>query len=120
MWIYSQSSGNLNSNNKLIAVGYSGHEQGKNNYSFQNVIGIGPCPVGLFNIGEAYDHPKLGPITMDLFPDEHNEMFGRDAFRIHADSIEHPGAASEGCICLNRATRLMISSSKDRKLVVIP
>ena len=41
---------------------------------------------------------------MPLIPSPTNEMFGRSEFLIHGDSLEHPGAASEGCIILPRFT----------------
>lgn len=121
MFIYSQSKHTLYHNDTLISSdGYSGHDLGMNNPAMQSVSMIGPLPVGLYEIGKSYDHPKLGPITMDLIPDPFNEMFGRSLFRIHPDSIEHPHEASEGCVCQDKTTRLYINSSLDKKLVVIP
>lgn len=119
MWIYQQSSGKIFYNNLLISIGYSGYNEGKNNHLAQHIKSVGPCPVGLYTISNAYDDPKHGPISFRLEPDIFNEMFDRDGFMIHPDSIEHPGMASEGCICQNKNTRIMIKNSKDKKLVVI-
>lgn len=121
MFIYSQSQHKLYHNDTILSSdGYSGHDLGMNNPSMQSVAMIGPLPVGLYDIGNSYNHPKLGPITMDLTPDPHNEMFGRSLFRIHPDSIEHPHEASEGCMCQNKDVRTYISNSSDKKLIVIP
>lgn len=120
MFLFKQSTGEFFSNNSLLTKGYSGHGPGKNNHALQMIKSVGPCPVGIFDIGEAYDDPKHGPIAFRLTPDPHNEMFNRDGLLIHPDSIEHPGEASEGCICLDKVTRLMIKASTDKKLVVIP
>ncbi len=56
---------------------------------------------------------------MRLTYDPSNEMGGRDGFFIHADSYEHPGQASEGCIVLPLQLRMMIALSLDRDLSVI-
>lgn len=107
MWKYSQTTGNLyiNGDDVPIAVGYSGFGQGKDNPDLQDVHNVGPIPVGLYNIGPAYDHPELGPVVMNLEPTITTNTFGRSEFRIHGDSKEHPGSASHGCIILPRSIR---------------
>jgi hypothetical protein len=52
-------------------------------------------------------------------PDPGTETFGRGEFRIHGDSIAHPGTASHGCIILPRAVRDAIWRSGDRALEVV-
>jgi hypothetical protein len=52
-------------------------------------------------------------------PDRGTETFGRSEFRIHGDSIAHPGMASHGCIILPRAVRDAIWRSGDRALEVV-
>nr|WP_123336389.1 DUF2778 domain-containing protein [Erwinia sp. JUb26] len=49
--------------------------------------------------------------------DEDN-MHGRNLFRIHGDSREHPGEASEGCIILGPDARREIINSIDKTLIV--
>jgi hypothetical protein len=56
---------------------------------------------------------------MHLTPDLSNAMFGRSEFLCHGDSIEHPGAASEGCIITPRVVRHLLWSSGDHELTVI-
>jgi hypothetical protein len=85
----------------------------------QAVENIGPIPEGLFIIGPAYTHPILGPLTMNLVPQVGTNMFGRFAFRIHGDSKEHPGNASDGCIVQEEPNRVAVSTSPDRLLKVV-
>lgn len=119
MWLYKQSTGELSHDGELVGVGYAGNGEGKNNAAMQNVHGIGPLPVGFYTIDKAYNHPHLGPITMNLIPDATNEMFGRGDFRIHGDSIDAPGTASEGCIVQSRPVRTKVNTSIDRRLQVV-
>jgi hypothetical protein len=81
--------------------------------------GIGPIPVGLYRIGPAIDHPRLGPLAMPLVPLSGTETYGRSGFFIHADSLKHAGQASEGCVCLPHDVREVIASSSDRVLRVV-
>lgn len=103
----------------LVGTGYAGKGEGKNNPAMQAVHDVGPIPEGDYTIGAPYTHPHLGPLTMNLTPDEGNEMEGRSAFRIHADATAHPGEASDGCIVQNIWTRTAVSESGDRRLRVV-
>jgi len=121
-WIFAQRTGRMYHDGELFAVGYSGRYMGKNNPLMQNVKETGPLPVGIYRIEDAYTHPHLGPLTMNLKPDPANEMFDRSEFRIHGDSIESPGFASKGCIVLNHGYRMAINDaarSGDRLLEVV-
>lgn len=119
---YIQCSGKLFRAETLLAVGYAGRYDGKNNPDMQDVKEIGPLPVGLYRIGDPYKHELLGPITMNLEPNYSNEMLGRADFRIHGDSSEHPGMASKGCIVMPREIRQFIAdhlSEGSRSLEVV-
>jgi len=118
MYVYSQSTGQFMQNGQLVAIGYAGAGLGKNNPKMQNVPKVGPLPQGGYSIGEPRTDPKDGPLCFDLTPDPTNEMFGRGGFRIHADSISHPGAASLGCIVLGHPERQQIADNDDRRLEV--
>jgi len=118
MWNYSQSSGVLTHNFIRVGMGYSGHGEGKNNPSLQNVPDVGPCPQGRYSIGAMHDTETHGPHVMALTPESGTNTFGRSGFLIHGDSLEHPGAASEGCIILPRPIRDQISASNDYELTV--
>ena len=118
MWTYSQSTGTMSHNGQTIAIGYSGHEQGKNNPDLQRVPNVGPIPQGRYFIGPPHDSPKVGPFAFPLEPATETNTFGRSAFMIHGDSIVHPGTASEGCIILLRDARNQIAASGDNELTV--
>lgn len=119
---------------------YSGCGKGKNNPAMQDVhagcrwdeatnqwLAIpglssddwGVLPAGIYTMQAPVDTEKHGPFVMWLTPDETNIMFGRSGFGIHGDSIEHPGLASEGCICAPRAVREMMWRSNDHRIQVI-
>lgn len=117
-WWYEQANGTLSQNGTIVASGYSGHGDGKNNPALQNVPDVGPIPVGSYSIGEPCDTQTHGPYVLRLTPDAKNDMCGRAGFLIHGDSKEHPGTASHGCIILPRAVREQIWASGDRILEV--
>lgn len=123
MWTFQQSTGLMIDPNgnpmDTPPPGYSGNITGKNNPDAQDQHDVGPLPRGRYTIGPAYQSPKCGPLTMNLEPDPANQMFGRNAFRIHGDSVAAPGTASDGCIIQNHNTRLEISLSADRNLEVV-
>lgn len=120
MWTWIQSSGKLlNPAGELIAKGYSGKGEGKNNPEMQEVHEVGPIPVGEYTIGEPFHSATHGPFCLPLTPDSSNQMFGRSSFLIHGDSIQHPGEASKGCIILPRFVREAIHGSGERRLRVV-
>lgn len=120
MWVYVQESGRLyDASGSYVATGYSGSGVHKNDPSSQQIHDEGPIPQGFYGIQAPEDSPRTGPFTLPLAPDAANEMFGRSLFRIHGDSSEHPGAASDGCIILPRDCREQIWSSGDHELEVI-
>lgn len=117
-WQYRQHDGELSCDGEFEGTGYSGTDEGRNNPDMQNVIDIGPIPVGVYKIGPAYDEiGALGPCVMALEPLPDTETFGRSLFRIHGDNVQHD--ASHGCIILGPAIRRKIAASPDRSLVVV-
>lgn len=126
MWSFVQRTGNLyRDNGDLAWTGYAGGNKGAspeavNNPAMQDVVRTGPLPRGFYTIGEPYHHATLGPCTMNLTPDESNEMFGRAKFRIHGDNIKANHSASEGCIVKSpKANRQMVWDSGDHRLRVV-
>lgn len=119
MWIWEQKTGHLLFDGALVATGYSGKAEGKNNPMMAAVPNQGPIPCGVYRIGDPFDSPSHGPYVLALSPDAANEMFGRGGFLIHGDSIEHAGNASEGCIILPKNIRSQIHLSNERGLTVI-
>lgn len=123
-WTWDQSAGTLSRDGKLVSRGYSGKGRGKNNPALQGLRGVGPIPAGRWKITGIYDSPSVGPRALvlqavDRTADDRHDATNRSAFRIHGDSIAHPGEASNGCIILPRAVRLAIWASGDRDLVVV-
>jgi len=120
MWTYRQSTGELaDPLGEIIAVGYAGAGAGKNNPAMQSDIDVGPITQGFYTIGAPINSEDHGPFAMPLLPAATNQMFGREGFMMHGDSIVHPGDASEGCIIMPRATREAVWASGDRQLQVI-
>lgn len=118
MLTYKQSTGELfDATGERIGIGYAGHGEGTNDPAMESIANIGPLPRGRYFIGPAYDHPKLGPVTMNLTPQGGTDTLGRAAFRIHGDNATHD--ASHGCIVQNHDVRLRVSESPDHDLEVI-
>jgi len=119
MWVYRQHTGFLfNDAGDMVAVGYSGAGEGKNNPAMQGIRSVGPIPRGLWVIGEAYNSKRIGPLALPLYEHLHNAL-ERTFFLIHGDSISNPGNASLGCLIFSRKVREAIIASNDRLLKVI-
>ena len=119
MWVFDNSTGKIYQNIKYVGTGYSGAPGYIDNPSDEELRGKGPIPVGLYTISTPQNNPKTGPYSLPLTPDPSNEMFGREDFLIHGDSVTAPGTASEGCIILARAIREQVWNSGDRELKVV-
>lgn len=117
MYEYHQATGKLYLDGELLATGYAGYGEGKNNPAMEGKQMVGPIPKGIYSIGKSYRHPVLGPITMNLVPDKDNKMFGRSAFRIHGDNKN--GTASRGCIVLGPNVRQRIDNGPVKKIKVV-
>src|SRR5271166_2565379 len=117
MWVFDSSTGWLSNPDGIqVEKGYAGGNLGKNleginNKAYQYTPMIGPLPVGLYTMGTAVEGTHLGPLAIPLTPDPANDMRGRGGFYCHADTIGHPRCASEGCIVMSHATRLLLSQS---------
>lgn len=116
-WTYIQSTGALfDPFGHREATGYSGRKGvWRNNPFYEQAKGYGPIPRGDYMIARPRTSAIVGPIAMDLEPVGHN-AWGRTALMIHGDN--KGGDASRGCIVLDRWTRLQISGSDVRRLVV--
>ena len=120
MWAYEQSTGRLFApDGSLAGTGYSGAGAYKNDPTAQELKNLGPIPCGLYAIGEPVNTVTHGPYVLPLAPDPANEMFGRDGFLLHGDSVISPGAASEGCIVMDRVVRELVGNSPDKQLRVL-
>lgn len=103
----------------FIGTGYSGKELATNNTNYESLKNIGPLPRGNYIIEAPVQGTEKGPNAIPLTPNPNNKMFGRSGFMIHADSIEHPGFASDGCIVLIPSVREQIIQSTDKEFQVI-
>ena len=119
MLTWDQSAGTLSCTGEIIGRGYAGAGRGKNNPSMQAAVGTGPVPRGLWTIAGLANDDHTGPFSLLLYPMKGTNTLGRAGFRIHGDSIKHPGTASHGCIILPRAVRAAIWASGERTLEVI-
>ena len=121
MVVWSQFRGELiGPDGSVWGKGYSGAPFARNNPDMQNQPNAGPIPRGGWTIGDPEDSPHTGPFTLPLMAAPETETFGRNLFRIHGDSAEHPGTASHGCIILPRPVRERIHrENTDRALLVI-
>jgi hypothetical protein len=128
---YSQGIGTLSAPDGFLATGYAGADAGKNNPAMQDVKNVGPLPRGKYTItgpecvGTAFPCPdchgatahRHGPYVLRLHPVQGNEMFGRAGFLIHGSNAA--GTASEGCICIDRASRQLVISEGYTELEVV-
>ena len=127
MWIYEQKTGRLlQPDGKLLAVGYSGHAEGKNNPALQAHANLGPIPCGRFRMelitdgnGNMVDYEHKKAPVIRLIPQPGTQMFGRAGFLLHGDSIPAPGTASLGCVVENHAARMAVAFSPDKDLDVV-
>ena len=119
---YSQADGTLtNDEGNVIANGWAGHGQGKNNPFMENVHNIGPLPRGLYRVGPwgcgdptkpdyVKGYPKnLGPLIASLTQIE-GETYGRSDFFIHGPDRDpaHYGQESRGCTVVPRPQREVV------------
>jgi RHS repeat-associated protein len=124
-WEYSQSRGtmtHIDSKGKRteVAKGYSGAKgEHQNNPASQHLKDKGPIPRGQYEIGNPRKSRNTGNHVMDLKPHPDNEMHGRKEFQIHGDNPNGDKSASKGCIILPLEARKKISSSGDKKLIVV-
>lgn len=119
-WRYAQDTGVLDLDGTVIAKGYSGHGDGKNNPHAQSIPNVGPIPCGLWRIvGPPQDTLDHGPYVLTLEALPFTETFGRSGFLMHGDSIEHPGEASRGCLIFSYGVREGVWMSGITELLVV-
>jgi hypothetical protein len=119
-WQWDQSAGTLSRNGALVARGYSGNGRGLNRPAMQAAVGVGPIPRGMWRMTALrLTGASTGPYTIVLEPEPGTDTLGRSEFRVHGDSIAHPGTSSHGCIVLPRTVRETIWKSGDHVLEVV-
>ncbi len=116
---YNSGTGALTLGGKIIAKGYAGAGSGKNNPAMEGDKATGPIPRGAWAMTAVRDSQNTGPYSIILEPMAGTDAHGRSLFRIHGDSVAHPGTASHGCIILPRAIRERIWASGARVITVV-
>jgi hypothetical protein len=135
VWTYEQATGKLrNPNGDVIGRGYAGRDidaagnfvGGKNNPAKENIENVGPLPCGIYAADRMeLIHAVLGKFAIHLKPDQTTEArivaYGRQplSFFVHGDSLEHPGASSDGCIVQALSVRRQLWNCEDRTLQVV-
>lgn len=112
---------NVYHNRNVIGTGYSGRGDGYlNNPAAEHLVGKGPIPRGIWGIGVPQNHPRLGPHSIPLWPENGWEVpGGRSGFFIHGDNKAANKTASSGCIVLPRRLREFISGARCKSLYVV-
>lgn len=100
MHIFNSRTGLFRFSDGTCAIAYSGHGDGINNPSLEAIRGVGPIPVGLWDIMNPHDSSVTGPYSLPLVPVEH-DAHGRTLFRIHGDNRKGDKSASHGCIIMS-------------------
>lgn len=126
-WVYSQSSGHLyladtQDVRAHVATGYSGAVGHQNRTGSEQLVAKGPIPRGVWKIGIAFAHRRLGREAIPLEAVEPQKVFGRSGFYVHGDNAAGDGSASSGCIILPITVRKLISEFRRagvRTLVVV-
>lgn len=126
-WVYSQSTGRLyladsEDVRALVAKGYSGKTGHQNNPASEGLVATGPIPRGVWRIGVAHSHRRLGRVAIPLEAADPRTALGRSGFYIHGDNQRQDGSASSGCIILPVAVRRIIAALRTegvRTLVVV-
>lgn len=109
-WTWKQAAGQLWRGEKLIAKGYAGAPGHKNKTESEGLRNKGPIPRGLWRMKSVImQHKRLGSYVIVLEPVSHDAL-KRSAFLVHADNVNRPGTASEGCIILDRITRIALAA----------
>jgi hypothetical protein len=107
--------GELLENGELVADGYSGGDDGKNNPDMQAVHNVGPIPRGGGSIeGPPIDIAKHGPYALRLKPASGTDTFRRSGFLIHPRSKKSPG-----CVIMPLPVRELLWNSGHTELEVV-
>ena len=101
----------------LIATGWSGNHDGKDNVYMTSFHDVGPLPIGIYNIGPFITHPILGPLSAQLTQIS-GETYGRSGFFIHGPGTTDYGQESKGCVILTHDDRLKVIALNPAQLTV--
>lgn len=88
-----------------LGKGYAGYGSYRNVPAFEARKLLGPLPRGRWVVGFGINHPRLGPQSIPLQPENVPNLSGRSGFYIHGDNRAGNFTASNGCIVLGRSAR---------------
>ena len=107
---WSQSRGSMTTDDgRLIAVGFAGNHDGRNNPDMQSVHDVGPLPQGVYRVGAWGPHAELGQLSAPLTQIA-GETYGRSGFYIHGPGGADPSQCSKGCVVIEHSQRLVVAS----------
>jgi hypothetical protein len=118
-------SGEISQNAETIDMGYSGAPGHVNNPADCGLVGEGPIPPGVWQMGDPVNDPETGVFSIPLWMIQ-GDPLGRDVytpgnFRWHGDNASKPPqSSSKGCLVSGHASRVIGASDPDRLLTVIP
>ena len=110
---YYQSTGKiLDPEGLLVATGWAGRGEAKNQPTCDHMRCEGPLPKGVYVVGVWDNHPRLGPMVAPLTQIS-GETHGRSAFFFHGPSSNpaHEGQESMGCIVVPRPGRVEVKKA---------
>jgi len=101
----------------VVAHGWAGRQEGKNNPDMEDVHSTGPLPAGTYSVGPWGDHPPVGPESAKLTQTS-GESYGRDGFYIHGPGDADYGQESKGCIVIPHAEREAVMALNPDQITV--
>lgn len=110
--------GRIALNDQIFYNIYSGKPPYVNKPQYENLVGEGPLPRGVYSLGIWHDEPHLGPVVCRLSMTKGNS-FGRSAFFIHGDNAAMNHSASDGCIIVPHDQRILIRDSGETEITVL-
>ena len=124
-WKYCIEEGSLfDPEGRKIAIGYSGHDAGRNNPELQASVEFGPIPEGWWIIDASEQGQSfMGELAFAISPTFGTSTYGRNQFYIHGDDSEdvmyHPQVKSHSCLFLHIRARSRIARSEVKDLLVV-
>ena len=84
------------------------------------LVGLGPLPVGVYQMGPPIDDPDVGQFAIPLTQIQGN-TYNRSAFLWHGDNASKaPESSSRGCPISPRSVREIGAADPDQLLTVTP
>ena len=99
---------------------YAGAPGHVNNPDDCELVGLGPLPLGVYQMGTPIDDPEVGLFAIPLTMTQ-GDPLGRSGFLWHGDNASKPPeTSSRGCPISSRSTREEGAADADQLLTVTP